>query len=242
MNHRYTSLSKKGIGKELNEDSIGIKELHDGILCVVCDGLGGGFAAERASKLCVDSIINYFSISEDKNYITMIRESINLANAVLFEISSSKQELNGMTTTSDVFFLNNHTLYWGHIGDSRIYILINGKLHQLTKDHSLIQKMVDSGYLSMRGASKHPNKNIIVNALGDNLNVEFDVSKVIINPEDNHRFMLCSDGVNAVLDNSEIEEILNIEDMDNCLNVVNEKVLSGGYPDDYSVILIEAAK
>lgn len=242
MNHRYTSLSKKGIGKELNEDSIGIKELDDGILCVVCDGLGGGFAAERASKLCVDSILKYFSISEDKNYLTMIRESINLANAVIFEISSSKEELNGMTTTSDVFFLNNNTLYWGHIGDSRIYNLINGKLHQLTKDHSLIQQMVDSGYLSMRDASKHPNKNIIVNALGDNLNVEFDVSKVIINPQDKHRFMVCSDGVTAVLDNSEIEEILNIEDMDNCLNVVDEKVLTGGYPDDYSIILIEAAK
>jgi len=102
--------------------------------------------------------------------------------------------------------------------------------------------MVDSGYLSMRDASKHPNKNVIVNALGDNLNVEFDVSKVIINPEDNHRFMVCSDGVNAVLDNSEIEEILNIEDMDNCLNVVNKRVLSGGYPDDYSVIIVEAVK
>ena len=242
MNHRYKSLSKKGIGKELNEDSIGIKEFDHGILCVVCDGLGGGIAAERASKLCVNSILNYFSISEDKNYLTMIRESINLANAVLFEISSSKEKLNGMTTTSEVLFLNNHTLYWGHIGDSRIYTLTNGKLQQLTKDHSLIQQMVDSGYLSMRDASKHPNKNIIINALGDNLNVEFDVSKVMINPEDNHRFMICSDGVNAVLDNSEIEEILNIEDMDNCLNVVNERVLSEGYPDDYSVIIVEAVK
>ncbi|MEJ2196824.1 MAG: protein phosphatase 2C domain-containing protein, partial [Ignavibacteriaceae bacterium] len=114
MNYKYTSLSKKGYGKELNEDTIGIKEFDDGILCVVCDGLGGGYAGERASKLCVESIINYFSISDEKNYLSLIRDSINLANAVLLEISSSRVELNGMITTSDVFFLNNHSLYWGH--------------------------------------------------------------------------------------------------------------------------------
>ena len=241
MKHKYSSLSKKGNGKELNEDSIGIKELDDGILCVVCDGLGGGYAGERASKLCVDSIINYFSISEEKNYLTKIRESINLANAVLLDISTSRKDLNGMVTTSDVFFLNNHSLYWGHVGDSRIYNLTNGRLHQLTKDHSLIQQMVDSGYLSMKNASKHPNQNIIMNALGENRNIEFDVSKVIINPEDKHRFMICSDGVNAVLDNSEIEKILNIDNLDDCINVVDERIQSGGYPDDYSVILIEDA-
>lgn len=241
MKYKYTSLSKKGKGKEFNEDAIGIKELDVGILCVVCDGLGGGYAGERASKLCVESIINYFSISDEKNYLTVIRDSINLANAVLLDISSSREELNGMVTTSDVFFLNNHSLYWGHVGDSRIYRLTNGRLHQLTKDHSLIQQMVDSGYLTMKKASKHPNRNIIMNALGEDLNIEFDVSKIIINPEYKHRFMICSDGVNAVLENSEIEEILNTDDINDCLNLVDENVQARGYPDDYSVILIEDA-
>ena len=241
MNHTYKSLSKKGNGKDYNEDFIGIKEFDDGILCVVCDGLGGGIAGERASQLCVESIINYFRISEEKNYLTKISESINLANAILIEISSSRKELNGMATTSDVFFLNNHALFWGHIGDSRIYSLINGKLHQITKDHSLIQQMVDVGILSMRDASKNQNKNIIMNALGQKMKVEFDVSKVMIRPEDKHRFMICTDGVNAVLNNSEIEKILNIEDLEECLNVLDEKVQSGGFPDDYSVILVEEA-
>ena len=80
-----------------------------------------------------------------------------------------------------------------------------------------------------------------MNALGESRNIEFDVSKVIINPEDKHRFMICSDGVNAVLDNSEIEKILNIDNLDDCINVVDERIQSGGYPDDYSVILIEDA-
>lgn len=242
MNPKYVSLTKKGNGKEYNEDSIGIKKLENGLLCVVCDGLGGGFAGERASDICVDSIINYFRISDDKNYLTMIRESIYLANAVLIEISSSREELNGMATTSDVFFINNNSLYWGHIGDSRIYRLLNGRLHQLTKDHSLIQQMVDGGYMSMSKASRHPSKNVIMNALGNDLSIDIDVSKTIINPEDNNRFMICSDGVNAVLDNSEIEEILSIEDLADCLNVFDKEVLAGGYPDDYSIILIEDEK
>ncbi|MEJ2196823.1 MAG: hypothetical protein P8X73_18465, partial [Ignavibacteriaceae bacterium] len=111
----------------------------------------------------------------------------------------------------------------------------------LTKDHSLIQQMVDSGYLSMKKALRHPNRNIIMNALGENLDIEFDVSKIIINPEYKNRFMICSDGVNAVLENSEIEEILNTDNLDDCINQVDDKVRSGGYPDDYSVILIEEA-
>ena len=123
MNFKYVSLSKKGIDKEYNEDYIGIRKFDDGILCVACDGVGGGFAGERASEVCVESILNYFAISEERNNLTKISESINLANAVLYEISTSREELHGMTTTSDVFYLNSHTLYWGHIGDSRIYDL-----------------------------------------------------------------------------------------------------------------------
>jgi protein phosphatase len=102
--------------------------------------------------------------------------------------------------------------------------------------------MVDGGYMSISKASRHPNKNIILNALGKDLQIDIDVSKTIINPEDKNRFMICSDGVNAVLDNSEIEEILNLEILDDSLNVLDKKVRSGGYPDDYSVILIEDAK
>jgi len=242
MGYIYTSITKKGLDKDHNEDSIGILELEDGILCIVCDGLGGGLAAEKASELCVKSIQTYFLESSEKNHLAKIKESIIAANAELFGMSNSNKKFKGMATTSDVFFFNNHTVFWGHIGDSRIYHLKNGKLHQLTKDHSLVQQMVDKGYISMRAASKHPNKNVIMSALGETLDIEIDSSKLILDTKANHRFMICSDGVNAVIGKEELEKILNENDMAKCIDTFDEKIQSAGAPDDYSIIMIERTK
>ncbi len=239
MGYKYVSITKKGSDKDRNEDSIGILELEDGILCIVCDGLGGGLAAGKASKICVKSIQTYFLESNKKNHLSKIRESIIAANAELFRMSISSKKFKGMATTSDVFFFNNHTIFWGHIGDSRIYHLKNGKLHQLTKDHSLVQQMVDKGYISMKTASKYPNKNVIMSALGESLDIEIDSSKLILDTKARHRFMICSDGVNAALAKEELEIILNENDLDKCIDTLDEKIQSVGAPDDYSIIMIE---
>ncbi len=242
MGYKYTSITKKGSDKDRNEDSIGIMELEDGVLCIVCDGLGGGLAAEKASELCVKSIQTYFLESNEKNHLNKIKESIVAANAELFGISKSNKKFKGMATTSDVFFFNNHTIFWGHIGDSRIYHLKNSKLHQLTKDHSLVQQMVDEGYISMRAASKHPSKNVIMNALGESLDIEIDSSKIILDSKASHRFMICSDGVTAVIGKEELEIILNENDIDKCIDMLDKKIQSAGAPDDYSIIVIERTK
>ena len=239
MNYKYASVSKKGNDKEINEDFIGIMELEDGILCIVCDGLGGGLAPRKASELCVKSIQSYFLESNRKNHLSKIRESIITANAELFGMSISSEKFKGMATTSDVFFFNNHTVFWGHIGDSRIYHLKNGKLHQLTKDHSLVQQMVDKGYISMKAASKHPNKNVIMSALGESLDIEIDSSKLILDTTASHRFIICSDGVNAVIGNEELEKILNENNLDKCIDKLDKRIQSSGAPDDYSIIIIE---
>jgi len=242
MGYKYKSLTKKGSNKKSNEDSIGILEIDGGILCIVCDGLGGGLAAGKASDICVKSIQNYFLESKEKKHLNKIRGSIISANAELVGMSVSNKKYKGMATTSDVFFFNNHTVFWGHIGDSRIYHLKNGKLHKLTKDHSLVQQMLDKGYISMKAASKHPNKNIIMNALGESLDIEIDSSKLILDPKSTHRFMICSDGVNVVIGKEELEKILNENDLDKCMNILDKKIQTAGAPDDYSIIIIERTK
>ena len=188
------------------------------------------------------SIQTCFLESNEKNHLSKIRKSIIAANAELFGISISSKKFKGMATTSDVFFFNNHTIFWGHIGDSRIYHLKNSKLHQLTKDHSLVQQMVDEGYISMRAASKHPNKNVIMNALGESLDIEIDSSKLILDAKASHRFMICSDGVTAVIGKEELEIILNESDLDKCIDTLEKKIQSAGAPDDYSIIVIERTK
>ncbi|MBZ0201114.1 MAG: hypothetical protein K8H86_14675, partial [Ignavibacteriaceae bacterium] len=123
----------------------------------------------------------------------------------------------------------------------RIYILKNSKLKLLTKDHSLVQRLVDEGYLTLKEAENHPNKNIIMRALGDNLNVEIDFSKMKISQDDKNLFFICSDGVTTVLDNSELEMIMNIN-YDN-LDIIQSEIASTidkrGAPDNYTFILIK---
>ena len=239
MKYKYTSLSKPGNGKKYNEDSIQIAKIDDGILGVICDGIGGGFAADQASQICAETVISYFTQFTEKDYLNRIEDSIKEANNSIVKISASKKSTKAMATTADVFFVNSDTIYWGHIGDSRIYDLKNGKLNQLTKDHSLIQQMLDNGYLSMKAANNHPNKNVIMKAVGENHKLEIDLSKVMLNPRDNHRFMLCTDGVHDVLQHSDIENILRKEDLHKCVDIFDELIQAGGAPDDYSIIIIE---
>ena len=239
MNYKFRSLTKKAAGKDKNEDTIAVKVMDEGVLCIVCDGLSGGPGASDASEFCVKSIEEYFTSSAEKNHLTKIRKSIKRANSDLYKLAKSKKYSEGMTTTSEVFFINNHTVCWGHTGDSRIYNFKNKKLYQLTKDHSLVQQMLDRGYISMRAAKKYPNKNVIMNALGDSNDIKIDTSKLILSANDSHRFLICSDGVTAVINNDELEKMLGIKNIDDCVNTLDQKIQLRGAPDDYSIIIIE---
>ena len=239
MKYKYTSLSKPGNGKKHNEDSIEIIKLDGGILCVVCDGLSGEQDARQASKMCADSITDHFSKSTHQDYLKIIKDSIKAANNSIVEYSASKNNSSAMATTADVLFFDDHIIYWGHIGDSRIYDLKNSKLNQLTKDHSLIQEMLDNGYLSMKAARDHPNKNVIVKAVGENKKLEIDMSKLVLNPNDSHRFMLCTDGVHDVLRHLDMEKILANEELHKCADIFDEMIQAEGAPDDYSMIIVE---
>jgi len=239
MNYKYTSLSKAGNGKKHNEDSIEVVKIDNGILCVVCDGLSSAFAPQQASQMCASIVINYFLNNASKDYLKNINDAIVEANKSIVDYSASKSETSAMATTADVLFLDSHIIYWGHIGDSRIYDLKNGKLNQLTKDHSLIQQMLDKGYLSMKAAKDHPNKNVILKAVGENQLLEIDMSKLILNPNDKHRFMLCTDGIHDVLKDSYIEKILRNEELHKCTDIFDKLIQEKGAPDDYSMIIIE---
>lgn len=242
MKYKYTSLSKPGNGKKYNEDSVQISRIDDGVLCVVCDGISSGYAADQASKICAETVVDHFTKFTDKEYLKRIENSLTMANNKILEQATSKKSSDAMATTADVLFFNSHIIYWGHIGDSRIYDLKNGKLNLLTKDHSLIQQMLDNGYLSMKAAKNHPNKNVIMKAIGENHKLEVDLSKNILHPGDKHRFMLCTDGVHDVLQASEIEKVLKMEEIDKCKDIFDNRIQSEGAPDDYSMIIIEGTE
>ncbi|MGD8306719.1 MAG: hypothetical protein PVF17_08710, partial [Ignavibacteria bacterium] len=116
MGYRYKSITRKGKGKSINEDAITVEVMDDGVLCIVCDGLSSGVGASNASKSCVKSIKDFFISSDERNNLTKIRDSIIHANSELNLLTKKEKELVGMATTSEVLFINNHTVYWGHTG------------------------------------------------------------------------------------------------------------------------------
>jgi PPM family protein phosphatase len=240
MEYKYVSLTDIGLKRADNEDSLGIFEIEDGILAIVCDGLGGNKAGDVASQLSVNKVYDYFKSSKQEDYLERIKYSILEANNSILKKAASSNNFRGMATTIEVLFLKNNHAYCGHVGDSRVYCLLNGKLKQLTKDHSLVQKLLDEGVLTLQEAENHPNKNIIMRALGDNSPVEIDLCTTDFNENDDYLFFLCTDGVTSVIRDIELEIILS--NYDRIKKTLSEMIEERGAPDNFSFVVITKNK
>lgn len=239
MNYTYTTISKTGLVRTENEDSLGVHEVDGGLLAIVCDGLGGNNAGEVASQLAVETIHKYFKEFTKNSYPDRIKLSLIEANQIIFEKASSDSALNGMSTTVEILFIKDDKVYCGHIGDSRIYMFADNKLTQITKDHSFVQKLVDEGVLSEKEAEVHPNRNIITRALGDNNIVETDLNEIFLTPSQEVLFFICTDGVSGVIDNTELENIFRLNDINDISHKISNLVEERGAPDNFSFVLIK---
>ncbi len=241
MIFNYITVSRTGLKREDNEDYLGVFENDGGLLVVVCDGLGGNQGGEVASKLAVETINSEFKSMNNLGIIERIQNSIIKANEAIIQKSMQDENIAGMATTAEVLFLKKDFAYWGHVGDSRIYSSKKNKLQLLSKDHSLVQRLVDEGYITLKEAETHPNKNIITRALGDNEEVEIDLSKMKLKKKENNRFLVCSDGVSGVLNDNEIEKLINGNNLSTVADKMSQLIEDRGAPDNYSfVLLVEA--
>lgn len=238
MKFIYNSVSKVGLKRKNNEDAVGVFSVDDGILTIVCDGLGGNKGGEVASNSSVDIIYKSFKKSDKQDCLLRIKESIEKANEAILIQSVSDPEVSGMATTVEVLFIKESVIYWGHVGDSRIYDLKNGRLKQITKDHSLVQQLVDEGHLTMVEAETHPNKNVIVRALGDSESIEIDLSKLKLNHADDHKFLVCTDGVSGILNADDLQRILREKSINEASQRLISSVESKGAPDNFSFVLL----
>ncbi|MGE5329048.1 MAG: Stp1/IreP family PP2C-type Ser/Thr phosphatase [Deltaproteobacteria bacterium] len=208
--------SDKGIIRQINEDSfyIPLETADDSImLFIVADGMGGHMAGEIASREAVDAVVWYINENYEKearnvrsNLINLINESILYANKQIYEKSLSDNNLNGMGTTFAIALIHNESLYIGHVGDSRIYLLRKNNLCQLTRDHSYVEELVSSGTITREEAANHPQKNIITRALGTEKIVEIDICVRKIYKNDT--LLLCTDGLTNMVDEETIKTVL----------------------------------
>ena len=176
--------AKSDIGKvrENNQDYYYISDsLNEVQLYMLADGMGGYNGGEIASKLAIETAKNYIEnnfkeISKDKDsIIQLVASSMEYANMVVYEKAKESKDLEGMGTTLEICLIYNNRAFIGHVGDSRIYRIRKEFMRKLTQDHSYVQKLVKDGTITPEEAVHHPQKNMLMKALGCNAFVEPDV-------------------------------------------------------------------
>jgi serine/threonine protein phosphatase PrpC len=204
------SITDAGLVRQANEDNCYASETPNGFLFVVCDGMGGHVGGARASAIAVNSIANFFT----KEYYAAIgqalEDALNFANKQILSVAAEQPELKGMGTTACVALLRDDKAYFAHIGDSRIYFYCNKQqqLHRLTKDHSVVQGLVDQGVISEAEAEHHPNKNRILKTLGIKKDIQPDICTTPVLPVKDDIFLLCSDGLSGMVNDELLQHIL----------------------------------
>lgn len=238
---RIASCTDVGVARQNNEDSMITFDCPNGRVVVVCDGMGGENGGEIASDLAVTIIQDIMKNYEFNDTKEAIVRSMVAANQGILHRSAQNPSLQGMGCTCVMLVIKNDKCYYGSVGDSRIYYYAPNKgLQQITKDQSYVQTLVDAGEITAEAAEQHPRKNEITNALG----ISEMVPPVVpspITPDDGGTFLLCSDGLTGMVDDSMIQQVLSSAEMGTdqkakkLVNLANE---AGGL-DNITVQLVE---
>jgi protein phosphatase len=239
-----------GMKRAHNEDSLRL--FREENLFIVADGMGGHASGEVASQMSVETLAEFFRATSEDDEITWpykmdkgrkyeenrVITGVKLSNRRIFEAAVRDARLKGMGTTIVVTFFVNDTCHIGHVGDSRVYRLRGDKLTQITEDHSLLNDYIKMRQLTPEEIEAFPHKNVIVRALGMKDTVQVDVMSE--KPEDGDTYLLCSDGLNGMITDDEMTEILLGEgdDLDEkCERLIDAGNKAGG-TDNITVILV----
>lgn len=197
-----------GLIRKENQDSSAYSVISsDCVWAVICDGMGGAQGGKTASSTAVNYISEYINREYKENLDSeglceLLVSSVEGANLVLYKMAMEDPDLAGMGTTCDLVFVRGKTAHVVHVGDSRTYSIRDGKILQITEDHSLVQEMVRRGELTQEQAMRHPNKNLITRALGVNHEVHIDYIEAEYNEGD--ILLLCSDGLSNFVSKSDM--------------------------------------
>lgn len=237
-------VGKTDVGRKraANEDNMYNTITQNGLVSVVCDGMGGHVGGATASKIAVSTIIeNLNNVYYDDPRIA-IGESIDKANRAIIQKTIDQPELAGMGSTCVLLLVRSGKVYIGHVGDSRIYLVRSKRIVQLTKDHSYVQMLVDCGEITKEQAEHHPRKNEITNALGIPNMSPATVADDAIIPEAGDCFILCSDGLSGMISDDTICKIISRQSEMNAQERVDKLVAlanDNGGVDNITVQLVE---
>jgi protein phosphatase len=241
-----------GLRRTSNEDSYSTRA--DVGLFVVADGMGGHVAGEVASRVAVEAIEAFIeeTAGADKNRTwpfpfdpalsleaNRLKAAFRLANRRIASAIADSQDLRGMATTASAVLVGRTSASVGHVGDSRVYVLRQGKLAQITHDHSWVEEQVRAGTLTPSAARQHPWRNVVTRALSGGEDPEVDVTEVT--PVPGERYLLCSDGLFGVVADERIAEILSQAGvtLEGISRALVDAANQAGGPDNITALILE---
>lgn len=226
-----------------NEDAFKYGTFDDGTSwAVVCDGMGGVHGGKIASSTAIDMVAQkirkcYNPSMEIASIENLLLSSITTANCIVYDRGVGDSELEGMGTTIVAAIIKNGEACIAHVGDSRAYIISGDEIRLITKDHSLVQEMLDLGQISQSEFENHPRKNIITRAMGveEKIEIEFDTVEI----KENDAILLCSDGLSGLVDKNTLLEIYKETDFNLLSDKYIEAANDNGGVDNITVVVMK---
>lgn len=231
-----------GRRREMNQDVFGL-DVFDAQTGygLVCDGMGGqsagNIASDMACKAITARIKEAIKQKSHESPRSILASAIREANYSVYKCSMVEPDYHGMGTTAVVAFVSGGVAYCAHVGDSRIYLLRGGTLTQVTRDHSLVQELMESGQITPEQMRTHPRRNMITRAVGVGLTVEPDLLQISLQPGD--KLLLCSDGLTNMIEDMRIAQILMTYSGAKACDVLINEANNAGGTDNITAVLME---
>jgi serine/threonine protein phosphatase PrpC len=245
MKYSVYSLSDTGRVRQLNEDSVRVERPSDatiagkwGDLYVVADGMGGHESGEVASKIAIETIARAYYSANGMPTDEALAHAIKEANAEIFR-RAQEEDRHGMGTTVVAAARIGNKIHLAHVGDSRIYLIRDGKIKALTQDHSMVAEQVAAGLLTPEEAERHPYRNVISRAVGTTPQVEVEISASSpLDLREGDVILLCSDGLTEHVKAPQIRQIVTNRAAESAAHALIQAANNGGGSDNISVIIL----
>ena len=205
-------LTDIGCQRENNEDSFLYWEPADdeefrrkGRLAVIADGMGGHEGGQEASRMAVETVREVYDQAFHDDPQAALFESFNVAHARILDFADEHPGFQGMGTTCTAVVVRGDQLYFAHVGDSRLYLVRDARILRLTRDHSYVGRLVESGLVRPEDAEHHPQRHILTAALGSGIEVAVDGATQSVSVQEGDDLLLCTDGLWSVVSEEELE-------------------------------------
>lgn len=241
---RFAAGTDRGLVRDSNEDSYKIipESSQNSYVYIIADGMGGHNCGEVASRMAVDFISNYVQkdgnrLFSSQNIEEKLKKLVEDTNTTVFETSLKNPEASGMGTTLTMAVIAGEKATVAHVGDSRLYLMRDEIIQQITEDHTYIWELIKKGSLTREEAEVHPRKHVITRAIGSSPDLEVDMLTLEIQDED--ILLLCTDGLTNMIGDDEIYRILKDNEPEAACEGLIEAAKSKGGEDNITVIVIK---